>query len=109
MEGSELQRYSEAFVEVMSGKQNYSEKDASYSGMFIGYVDGVVDMSNDSGFLCIPIDVSRKELYAIVIKYIKNNPEKWNKSGAELVLDALTPVFSVRKNLKKSGESNCYK
>ena len=94
MNGTDLQRFSEADEKIVSGKIDM--ENAADASQFMGYVIGIVDASILLGALCPPQNATKGQLMAIVSKYIKNNPEKWNKAGADLVLDALTPVFPCK-------------
>jgi len=95
MTGTELQHFSEAEEKIKSGKIDI--EDAGNARQFMGYVIGIVDATILFGALCTTKDVTHGLLMAIVSKYLKNSPEKWNKAGADLVLDALVPVFACRK------------
>jgi hypothetical protein len=95
MKGIDLQRISEADEKITSGKINIET--ASDSSEFMGYVIGFFDAAIVFGALCPQMEATRGQLMAIVIKYIKNNPERWNKAGADLVIDALMPVFSCKQ------------
>lgn len=69
-------------------KQNGSFK----SGLFNGYVAGVVDLGDEFLF-CLTAGVTRGQYSAVVSKYLKNNPEKWNKAAETIVVNALKEAF----------------
>ena len=75
---------------------NGNKNDALGYGIYIGYVAGVRD-SIDGVLFCIPKDVDSDQILAIVRKYIKNNPEKWNKGNWNLVVTPLKEAFSCKK------------
>ena len=66
------------------------------SGLYKGYITGVVDLSNGVLFCTTP-GVTRAQNVAIVTKYIKANPEKWNLPANVLVVDAMAEVFPCPK------------
>ena len=75
------------------GAKNY---DSFLWGLYGGYVFGVKDSVNGILF-CIPNDVDANQILAIVRKYIKNNPEKWNKGNWNLVFTPLKKAFPCKK------------
>lgn len=66
------------------------------SGLFKGYVGGVVDLGNGVLF-CTTTGVTRGQFTAVVAKYLKNNPEKWNRSAYTIVVDAMKEAFPCKK------------
>lgn len=61
-------------------------------GVFIGYVAGIADFGR--GILFCPVgEVTNGQNGAIVVKYLRNNPEKWNYSGSNLVVAALRQAY----------------
>ena len=66
------------------------------SGLFNGYVSGVVDMG-DSVLFCTSSGVTAGQYNAVVAKYINNNPEKWNRNAYFLVVSALEEAFPCKK------------
>jgi hypothetical protein len=66
------------------------------SGFFLGYVAGIADSFRGSG-LCLPSDATYGQLAAITLKYLRNNPEEWNKDGSGLVYESLSAVFPCKK------------
>jgi len=64
-------------------------------GLFKGYISGVVDTGNNILF-CTEDGVTRGQYMAVVIKYIENNPEKWNQGASVIVLEALTKAFPCK-------------
>lgn len=66
------------------------------SGLFRGYVAGVVDLGDELLF-CTGPGVTAGQYAAVVAKYLKNNPEKWNKSADSLVVEALREAFPCKK------------
>ena len=66
------------------------------AGLFKGYVGGVVDLG-DGILFCTTTGVTRGQFSAVVAKYLKNNPEKWNKSADVIVTDAMKAAFPCKK------------
>lgn len=66
------------------------------SGLFNGYVGGVVD-TGDGILFCTTSGVTRGQHSAVVAKYLKNNPEKWNQPAESLVTEAMKEAFPCKK------------
>ncbi len=66
------------------------------TGLFRGYVSGVVDTGDDVLF-CTTQGVNRGQYTAVVAKYIKSNPEKWNMGASLLVIEAMEKAFPCKK------------
>jgi hypothetical protein len=64
-------------------------------GMFRGYVAGVQDYNNGR-LLCVHEGVRLNQAGEIVLKYLKDNPEKWHKAAKFLVIDALRLAFPCK-------------
>lgn len=61
-------------------------------GMLLGYVSGVAELAQ--GILyCAPDGVTLGQNTAIVIKYLKANPEQWNDQAPALIVRALQKVY----------------
>ncbi|MES1993759.1 MAG: Rap1a/Tai family immunity protein [Pseudomonadota bacterium] len=88
-DGNELQRW---MVQDETQGGNYFQ-----SGLFRGYIGGVVDVG-DGILFCIPTGVTRGQYVAVVAKYIKAHPEKWNQDASALVVNAMTKAFPCPKN-----------
>lgn len=73
-----------------------AEKPNFESGLFHGYVSGVVDVGNGILF-CTGKDVTAGQYDAVVAKYVKNNPGKWDKTASSLVIEALREAFPCKK------------
>ncbi len=67
---------------------------------FSYYISGVADTMESASQICIPEGVNNGQIYAIVTKYIKNNPEKWNMSANDLVVQPLLDTFPCKKEKK---------
>lgn len=74
--------------DLMSWVPSY-ERDAMNweSGILMGYVSGASNMLNGVVF-CAP-KATNGQNTAIVIKFLKNNPERWGEDAGTLVYDAL--------------------
>jgi hypothetical protein len=64
--------------------------------LYSGYVSGVYDATQD--LYNIPVSPSRRQINAVVTKYLKNHPEKWSESAANLVIKALKEAFPLKKS-----------
>jgi len=89
--GNELQKW----LSNSETAKDFSFDQTYGTGMFRGYVSGVVDAGNGSLF-CTGTGVTRGQYTAVIIKYIKENPEQWNLSASELVTNALKKAFPCK-------------
>lgn len=69
------------------------------AGMLMGYIVGVSETANGVTF-CAPPAVTNGQNVAIVVKYLRNNPEKWANAADGLVMDALMSAHPACKNRK---------
>jgi hypothetical protein len=65
-------------------------------GQFLGYIVGFNDALSGIA-ICPPDGVKVGQLVGMVKKYVRDNPDKWNRPARELVIDALQPAFPCRK------------
>lgn len=87
-DGNELQHW-------LSESESTNES-RYHSGLFRGYVSGVVDTGNDVLF-CTGNGVTRGQYTAVITKYIRNNSEKWNNGASSLVIEAMQQAFPCKK------------
>ena len=74
------------------------EKGASFNGgEYSGYIIGVHD-AFDGALFCTPQDATKGQVKAVVSKYLRANPEAWNKPAEELIIAALRIAFPCKKN-----------
>jgi ammonia channel protein AmtB len=57
------------------------------SGMVTGFVAGVSDST--STIICFPSGVTNNQIEAVVIKFLKDNPEMWDIPAVDIVTKAL--------------------
>ena len=80
---------------------NGNEKvDKFFAYGYLNYIGGVMDAIDDI-LVCRPKNSTGNQVLAIVRKYIKENPEKWNKSAWYLVYTPLTKAFPCKKQKDK--------
>ncbi|MDD5371874.1 MAG: Rap1a/Tai family immunity protein [Sulfurimonas sp.] len=70
------------------------------SASFSSYISGVADTMIDASYICIPEGVNSGQVFGIVKKYIKNNPEKWNIPASHLVIQPLLDAFPCKQEKK---------
>jgi hypothetical protein len=87
-------------VEFMRGYEAAERKDADANyqraARFSSYVIGVFD-TGEGIFFDAPANVNVAQICAIVAKYLKDNPEKWNLAAVHLVIEALEKAFPKKK------------
>jgi hypothetical protein len=77
-------------------KAETKDRDTDYSmaWQYRGYVIGVHDATD---LMYGPKqNVSERQICAIVAKYLKAHPEKWNEPASDLVITALKEAFPIR-------------
>ena len=93
LSGKELIEQSEHYEKC---SKEYDSKYSLYTGAFIGYVVAIAECGNGI-FFDMPQNSQRKQVFAVVVKYLKNNPSEWHKRGQSLVVDALQEAFPLKK------------
>lgn len=77
---------------VRSPNTDYSEVRA-----FQGFTAGVFDTLSALDMICPSTSITGGQVSAIVTKYLKDNPEKWNEAAINLVHSALMNAFPCKK------------
>ena len=65
-------------------------------GAYHYYIFGVLD-SIEGILVCTPNNTNGRQIFAIVSKFINDNPDKWNKSAWNLVYEPLKKTFPCKK------------
>jgi Rap1a immunity proteins len=66
-------------------------------GFYSGFVAGAFDAYDSAGMLCYTDQVALGQAEAIVSRYLKANPDKWNLPAVDLIQDALQSAFPCAK------------
>jgi len=91
--------------DLITSMREYDKTEANPSGAkvdfdeawkYLGYITGVYDATEY--LYNTPDKVTQRQLAAVVSKYLKNNPEKWNEPAALLVMNALQEAFPLKKS-----------
>jgi hypothetical protein len=74
-------------------KANEKQEGADYSDarVFRAYVQGVFD-ATESDYET-PEELESRQMVAVVVKYIKDNPKKWSLPAASVIKEALRDAF----------------
>ena len=67
------------------------------NGIYQGYVMGVSDVVDATGLICLPYVVTNRQIFDIVGKYLKDNPETRHKNASSLVYKSLRDVYPCEK------------
>jgi len=67
------------------------------SGYVIGVADGVAMLTADSPYFCSSANVENGQKYDVVVKYIKEHPEKAHLQTPHLIVDAMIDAFPCPK------------
>lgn len=65
--------------------------------MLSAYLWGIGDTGDNALFCLNGINPSSPQGRAVVMKYLKDNPERWNESGALLVVEAFRKAFPCKR------------
>lgn len=65
-------------------------------GNLIGFVVGVHD-AIEGILVCAPNQVKIGQIVGMVKKYVRENPDKWNQSASNLVINALSSAFPCKR------------
>jgi len=96
--GSQLAEDLEAFNAYYT-LGNKSDLDKAIMGSRgVGYIFGTFDTLSRSGLICAPTSVNAGQAQAIVLKYLRDNPDKWNQPAAELVFTAYHNLYPCIKS-----------
>ncbi|MCX8146785.1 MAG: Rap1a/Tai family immunity protein, partial [Azovibrio sp.] len=75
---------------------NVQPADYQKVGYLIGFVVGVHD-AVDGILVCTPNQVKVGQIVSMVKKYVRENPDKWNRAASTLVMNALSSAFPCKK------------
>ena len=75
---------------------NVQPTDYEKVGSLIGFVVGVHD-AVDGILVCTPNQVKVGQIVGMVKKYVRENPDKWNRAASSLVISALSSAFPCKK------------
>jgi len=90
--GNALVKDMEEYKKGISGKSSLLISEGSW----YGYINGVRDILIDAGYICISENVTGKQTFEIVRKYIEKNPAEWHKSASYLTSKPLINAFPCR-------------
>lgn len=76
-----------------SWNNKYHESNSTVRGYFAGVQD-----SYNGEYFCVESDVKMSQAAETIIKYLKDNPEKWHNAGKNLVIQALGKAFPCKRN-----------
>jgi hypothetical protein len=86
--GNDLVEYMREYEKIERGDTSAM---LSLASRYTGYVTGVYDATRFQ--YSYPPNVTRGQLCAIVAKYLKEHPERWNQPASDLVIEALKQAF----------------
>jgi hypothetical protein len=96
VKGTELDNWNVDFKLFLAGDSNYNSENFY---RFMDYIEGVIDANYDLGdstgakYFSIPVGTTVKSVCAVVSRYLDNNQDKLNKTGAYLVVSALELAY----------------
>lgn len=107
--GGELAAWARSYDKLES-KQTTSKAEFRDSMAFVGYIDGTIDtfavfavVNKGNPKYRLPPGTSRTQLAAVISKYLRNHPEKWNNPAPIMVIDALIKSFPANATTNGMG------
>ncbi|MBM4053083.1 MAG: hypothetical protein FJ264_00110 [Planctomycetes bacterium] len=88
--GNELVDHMKENDKAVAGQK---EVDWLKTGLYIGFVGGVYDACDGAFFCASPSEPTQGEITAVVSKYLKEHPERWNEPAVVLIVDALKAAY----------------
>jgi hypothetical protein len=67
----------------------------------VGYVDGIADAAVGLGYTCYPEGVAQAHIREVVLKYLRDHPERLNDPAPLLVLNGLFEAFPCKRQDEK--------
>ncbi len=67
-----------------------------------GYFAGVQDAYNGVYF-CVPSEVKMSQAAEVIIKHMKENPDRWHEAGKNLTINALRNTFPCKNESNKTN------
>lgn len=93
-DGYKLKEFADADDRTDIG--NGQPADYQKAGALAGFVVGVHD-AVEGILVCTPDRVKVGQIVGMVKKYVRENPDKWNRSASSLVISALSSAFPCKK------------
>lgn len=91
MPGKELYNYLEEYIKL----QNNYDSNSIKSGIFLGYVRGVIDALEGTA-LCIPNNIPLEQLISQIVKYMYDNYRQQQLAARNLIFEALRGQFKCK-------------
>ena len=63
----------------------------------VGYVDGIADAAVGLGYACYPTAVTRAEIREVVMKYLRDHPDRLGDPASLLVLNGLFEAYPCKR------------
>ena len=82
----------EPMLQYLKAEANDNDTDYYKVYEYAGYVLGVFDST--APFLCVPNNVNKSQILAMVAKHLNSNPENWHLPAKTLVQSSLFETFS---------------
>jgi hypothetical protein len=91
---------------VLKQKLELLEKSTDLTQRFeairaVGYVDGIADAAVAMGYACYPAGIAPAQIREIVMKYLRDRPERLNDPAPLLVLNGLFEAFPCTRQDEK--------
>ncbi len=90
--GTILVEYWQAHKKTNAGNVNRNAD----AGFYRGYIIGVVDSFNNKLFT-VPRMLKSDQIFTIVGNWLEKHPGEWNRSAADLTVQALQAAFPASK------------
>ena len=93
--GNDLKKWADASSRISQGTSFGS--DGHFASTLKGFIVGVAD-AQEGDLICVPTGTTVGQITAMVVKFVNDHPEAWNKDAGILVMYALVPDFPCKKS-----------
>jgi hypothetical protein len=64
----------------------------------VGYVDGIADAADGLGLICYPKGIAQEQIREVVMKYLREHPDRLQDPAPLLVLNSLFEAFDCKRS-----------
>lgn len=95
----QLAEYAAAYERARTSGYKIEPRDVEDVGYFRGFVDGVFF---SHAWPCAPQSVYTDQVWTVVAKYLRENPDRWNIGAKDLVVEAVSRVWACKGDTGKT-------
>lgn len=92
--GNQIASY---IVEYEKANRKDPSTNYQFAERVVWYIFGVADVLDNNSVICLPDKVSSNQILEVVIKYLKDHPERWNEPAEKIIGTPLIHYFPCKK------------